>query len=99
MNDNWTVLFMRFLEDDPFTVIEECYLDSKTGEVIFLHDSIGHEEFLKKSRAVSSEPERYIEIPATSHDEWHDLFREWYEKTTGEGWSFPSIGGTLNQMT
>ena len=100
------LLRMRFEEDAPFTESGECYADKQNGKVYFLgameehkDTSWGREDFLRFLTEKGNNPDRFIPVPATTHEEWHTVFSKWYQEVFKEAWVLSTISGTLKELS
>ncbi len=97
------ILILIFLQDNPFTVTGEAYLDLQTGDILPIADRVDVfdeeldlEELLGWEREpieeIRKEPKRYLKLKPPSHGMWHEAYQEW-----GQLPYWGTIGGSLKE--
>ena len=69
------MLRMAFERDDPFTMHDYCFINTETDEIVWAGENVGGSPEYYRNNPL------YIEVPGTSHGEWHEAFREWKDKS------------------
>lgn len=87
------ILIMAFKRDDPFTMDNRYFYELESGEIVWTGDGSEYEE------AAYIGKDRWIEVPAPTHHEWHTAFNNYLKQLERPDLYRSSIGQSLKLMT